>query len=239
MTPEQAQESFRKWLRGNSWFRPGDLAAASVADKLKGVYLPFWSFTMLAQSQWQAQIGEYWYRTETYTTRDSQGQSCHPNAASARNGVVAAGRPASSLLQRLSGQRQPGAAAGPVAANSAVQLAGAQAVRAVFSWRAGWPRNIRSAATRRWPFASRNSSGRSTQTSRRFCPATRTAASRSRPNSATSAPTCACCRFTSSAIAISDKVYRFLLNGQTGKLRGDKPVSGQADCASRCCHRWR
>src|SRR5688572_20089652 len=25
VTPEQAQESFRKWLRGNSWFRPGDL----------------------------------------------------------------------------------------------------------------------------------------------------------------------------------------------------------------------
>jgi hypothetical protein len=73
ITPEQSQEAFRKWLRANSWFRPGDLAVASVADKLKGVYLPFWSFTMLAQSQWQAQIGEYWYRTETYTDRDSKG----------------------------------------------------------------------------------------------------------------------------------------------------------------------
>lgn len=41
ITPEQAQETFRKWLRANRWFRPGDLGAASVADKLKGVYLPF------------------------------------------------------------------------------------------------------------------------------------------------------------------------------------------------------
>jgi hypothetical protein len=28
---------------------------------------------MLAESFWQANIGEYWYRTETYTTRDSKG----------------------------------------------------------------------------------------------------------------------------------------------------------------------
>ena len=47
VTPEQAQDAFRQWLRKNSWFRPGDLAVASVADKLKGIYLPFWSFTML------------------------------------------------------------------------------------------------------------------------------------------------------------------------------------------------
>jgi Zn finger protein HypA/HybF involved in hydrogenase expression len=73
LTPERAQDAFRKWLRQNSWFRPGDLAAASVADKMKGIYLPFWSFTMLAQSQWQAQIGEHWYRTETYTETDSKG----------------------------------------------------------------------------------------------------------------------------------------------------------------------
>jgi hypothetical protein len=38
------------------------------------VYLPFWSFSMLAQSHWSASIGEYWYRTETYTTTDSKGK---------------------------------------------------------------------------------------------------------------------------------------------------------------------
>ena len=73
VTPEQAHEAFKKWLGDNSWFRPGDLATASIADKMKGIYLPFWAFTMLAQSQWQAQIGEHWYRTETYTERDSKG----------------------------------------------------------------------------------------------------------------------------------------------------------------------
>src|SRR5262249_25886708 len=73
VTPNQAQQSFQRWLRQNGWFRPGALAAESVADKPKGISLPFWSFSMLAQSQWQAQIGEHWYRTETYTETDAKG----------------------------------------------------------------------------------------------------------------------------------------------------------------------
>jgi hypothetical protein len=71
VTPEQARERFRQWLASNSWFRPGDLRMAQVEGKLRGVYLPFWSFSMLARSNWAAQIGEYWYRTETYTTREN------------------------------------------------------------------------------------------------------------------------------------------------------------------------
>lgn len=75
VTPEQAQEKFHAWLRDNSWFRPGDLVAKAAADKMRGVYLPFWSFAMLAQSRWQASIGEHWYRTETYTETDSKGNT--------------------------------------------------------------------------------------------------------------------------------------------------------------------
>lgn len=75
VTREQALQKFRQWIRDNSWFRPGDLATQAVADRQKGVYLPFWSFSMLAQSTWSARIGEYWYRTETYTTRDSKGNT--------------------------------------------------------------------------------------------------------------------------------------------------------------------
>ncbi len=75
VTPEQAQQKFTQWLRSNRWFRPGDLIRATIAGKLKGVYLPFWAFSMLAESEWSASIGEYWYRTETYTTRDSKGNT--------------------------------------------------------------------------------------------------------------------------------------------------------------------
>lgn len=68
---QQAQERFRQWLTSNAWFHPGDLNSAQVVDKLRGVYLPFWSFSMLAESNWTADVGEHWYRTETYTTTEN------------------------------------------------------------------------------------------------------------------------------------------------------------------------
>ncbi|HEV2970793.1 MAG TPA: zinc ribbon domain-containing protein [Pirellulales bacterium] len=67
VSPTDAVEKFQSWLRQNGWFRPGDLKTAQIQEKLRGVYLPFWSFSMLAESRWSSQIGEYWYRTETYT----------------------------------------------------------------------------------------------------------------------------------------------------------------------------
>ena len=74
VTREQALERFRHWIRAKGWFRPGDLRMAKISGKIAGVYLPFWSFSMLANSNWSATIGEYWYRTETYTERDSNGK---------------------------------------------------------------------------------------------------------------------------------------------------------------------
>jgi hypothetical protein len=71
VTREKAMERFREWLGRNNWFRPGDLKSARIDRKLVGVYLPFWSFSMLAKSRWSASIGEYWYRTETYTTTEN------------------------------------------------------------------------------------------------------------------------------------------------------------------------
>ncbi len=73
VTPDQARDKFFEWIRRNAWFRPRDLRTAHVAEKQRGIYLPFWTFSMLAESQWVAQIGEYWYRTETYVTTDSKG----------------------------------------------------------------------------------------------------------------------------------------------------------------------
>ncbi|MGY8768481.1 MAG: zinc ribbon domain-containing protein [Pirellulales bacterium] len=71
LTQDRALELFRAWIKSNHLFRPGDLHQAKIEEKMKGVYLPFWSFSMLAKSNWRASIGEYWYRTETYTTRQN------------------------------------------------------------------------------------------------------------------------------------------------------------------------
>ncbi|MFM9116277.1 MAG: zinc ribbon domain-containing protein [Planctomycetota bacterium] len=74
ITPEQAQQMFRQWLSEKGLFHPGDLARQAITDRIRGIYLPFWSFAMQTESEWTTQIGEYWYRTETYTTTDFQGK---------------------------------------------------------------------------------------------------------------------------------------------------------------------
>jgi hypothetical protein len=71
VTPDQAKRNFRQWLGDNSWFRPGDLKLAQIEGKLRGAYIPFWSFSMLAESRWAASIGEHWYETQTYTTTEN------------------------------------------------------------------------------------------------------------------------------------------------------------------------
>ncbi|WZO97904.1 zinc ribbon domain-containing protein [Isosphaeraceae bacterium EP7] len=71
----RAEAIYRRWIGGRALFRPGDLGRAALADGLRGIYLPFWSFSVRASSRWRANIGEFWYRTETYTTRDSNGRT--------------------------------------------------------------------------------------------------------------------------------------------------------------------
>ncbi len=71
VSPERARALFEQWIGENSWIRPSDLRSQAVADKLRGVYLPFWSFSLQMHSRWEATIGEYWYRTETYRTREN------------------------------------------------------------------------------------------------------------------------------------------------------------------------
>ena len=134
LTPEQARAKFKTWISENSLFRPGDLKSATIEDKLKGVYLPFWSFSMLAESRWNANIGEYWYRTETYVTRDSKGNG-HENPSCARNGMVAVKWAPPPVLQRVPGLRQQGAGARSSGTHQTVQLAGPETLRTHVSGR--------------------------------------------------------------------------------------------------------
>ena len=72
---EKAQELFFQWIGKNSFFRPGDLVRKAATEKQQGIYIPFWHFSMIAMSQWSAQIGEHWYRTETYTVKNADGKT--------------------------------------------------------------------------------------------------------------------------------------------------------------------
>jgi hypothetical protein len=70
VTRKDAESRFKAWLGRGALFAPGDFASAGRLAQLRGVYVPFWSFSMRSESRWRAEIGEHWWETvtETYTT---------------------------------------------------------------------------------------------------------------------------------------------------------------------------
>jgi predicted RNA-binding Zn-ribbon protein involved in translation (DUF1610 family) len=62
-----AISKFRTWL-GRGWFRPNAVKriAANAEARVQGVYLPFWTFDAQTFSSWWAEAGYYYYVTERY-----------------------------------------------------------------------------------------------------------------------------------------------------------------------------
>jgi predicted RNA-binding Zn-ribbon protein involved in translation (DUF1610 family) len=67
---KQANTYFGRWL-ATLWFRPNDLKKLAQVVEITGVYVPFWTFDAHVDSQWTADAGYYYYVEESYT--DSQG----------------------------------------------------------------------------------------------------------------------------------------------------------------------
>ena len=67
VSQDVALNKYREWL-GKGIFRPGDLAKRAGRGQLYGVYLPFWTFDANAFSRWRAESGYYYYVNEKYTT---------------------------------------------------------------------------------------------------------------------------------------------------------------------------
>ena len=51
-----------------SWLAPESVRRASQPSELRGVYVPFYAYDAVARTQFSADVGIHWYRTETYTT---------------------------------------------------------------------------------------------------------------------------------------------------------------------------
>lgn len=64
-----AARVFQGWLRG-LWFRPSNLARMAYLQDIKGVYCPFWTFDAQASSRWSAESGYHYYVTESVTNDD-------------------------------------------------------------------------------------------------------------------------------------------------------------------------
>jgi len=73
--PKQgAFTQLQKWL-SSRWFAPNALKRLARPDGMNGVYLPFWTYYCHADSTYSGERGEHYYVTETYTDRDSSGNT--------------------------------------------------------------------------------------------------------------------------------------------------------------------
>lgn len=70
---ERAKTIARDWARGR-WFAPTAFRHAPIGDT-RGVYLPSYLYTASAHTTYNASIGENYTETETYTTTDSEGKT--------------------------------------------------------------------------------------------------------------------------------------------------------------------
>lgn len=67
-----ASAAFAKWIKG-LWFRPSDLKHRATVTDIGGVYVPYWTFDANVKSDWTAQAGYYYYEEEEY--EDDEGDT--------------------------------------------------------------------------------------------------------------------------------------------------------------------
>jgi LSD1 subclass zinc finger protein len=70
----EAKDKFTSWVKG-LWFAPSKLKdyAAHSAEKLNGMYMPFWTYDSDTTSGYTGMRGDHYYVTESY--RDANGNS--------------------------------------------------------------------------------------------------------------------------------------------------------------------
>lgn len=62
VSKDVAKSKWREWL-GKGWFRPRRLKDLATGEALAGVYLPFWTYDTRTWSRWTAEAGYYYYVT--------------------------------------------------------------------------------------------------------------------------------------------------------------------------------
>ena len=68
---QKANENFKRWLK-SLWFAPGDLKHyADSANRLSGMYLPFWTFDCSTDTSYTGQRGENYTVSESYTANEN------------------------------------------------------------------------------------------------------------------------------------------------------------------------
>lgn len=63
---------FEKWLSG-LWFAPNDISQSRPAERLKGLYIPYWTYDSYTYTDYTGERGDDYQVSETYT--DSEGNT--------------------------------------------------------------------------------------------------------------------------------------------------------------------
>ena len=67
---EEAIAKFKVWIR-KRYFAPNKLKKSYTLDKLSGAYIPYWTFDSQTNSSYVVRIGTYYYVTETRTVTEN------------------------------------------------------------------------------------------------------------------------------------------------------------------------
>ncbi len=67
-----AQERFKDWV-GTDWLSPSDLKDGAMLDNLHGIYIPYWTFDARAESSWSGEAGFHYF--VSVQTQNSNGQT--------------------------------------------------------------------------------------------------------------------------------------------------------------------
>jgi hypothetical protein len=67
----RVRDTLREWY-GSRWWAPNRLKRAALTDTLHGMYLPYWTFDARVEADWTADAGYHYYVSETY--RDGNGR---------------------------------------------------------------------------------------------------------------------------------------------------------------------
>ncbi len=74
ITRKDAKDRFGTWIR-KKWFAPDAAKKAARADRIQGVYVPYWTYDAQTEYDWSAEAGTHYYVTETRTVTGSDGKT--------------------------------------------------------------------------------------------------------------------------------------------------------------------
>jgi len=220
VTREQANDKFRHWV-ASLWFRPNDLKKRAWVRDVDGVYAPFWTFDAQAETRWHAESGYHYYETEEYKdnegktqTRQVQRTRWEPSSGTHFGNyddlLVCASK---GLSEALVHQLEP--------FHTTTQLVGYQA-----SYLSGWGAEEYAVGPKdAWDKGQKRFEGLEYQACSREVPGdTHRNLRISMRLSQITWKHCLLPVYVA-AYRYNDKTYRFLVNGETGKVSGEAPYS--------------